>query len=117
MATSVEIQKQFDALHRDAERVLTSINSLSRDLGACEKSTSSSAANPRLNLEALKVDLSAVRKRLDDTKNLLGDQAKRIDTQVHESPYPYIAGALGIGALAGWMIERRIYHSAPTVGR
>lgn len=116
MATSVQIQKQFDALHRDAERVLASINHLSQDL-SCSEEASKSSAIPGLNLEALNIDLTDIRKRLDDTRKVVTERAKMIDSQVHSRPYPYIAGALGIGALAGWLLERRVYHSAPNVGR
>lgn len=112
MATSVNFQKQFDALHRDAERVLASINHLTQDLGAEAPEKVTSFSLPELNMEKLKVDMAGIRKRLDETRGVVADRAKQIDSQVHARPYPYLAGALGLGAIAGWMLERRINHSS-----
>lgn len=115
MATSVQIQKQFEALHRDAEKVLASINNLSQDLTAEPKA----GGNPGtvLDLSALKVDLNAVKRRLEETSHVIAGRAKELDSQVHNHPYSYIAGALGVGALAAWMLERRLYHSSSTALR
>lgn len=112
MTTSVQIQKQFEALHRDAEKVLASINSLSHDIS--DEIKSSSNPGTALDLSALKFDLNNVKRRLDETRHAVADRAKELDTQVHSHPYGYIAGALGVGALAGWILERRIYHTSPS---
>ena len=112
MGTSGQIQKQFEALHRDAEKVLASIHNLSQDMS----SESKAVGNPgtALDLSALKVDMNAVKRRLEETSHAITERAKDLDSQVHNHPYGYIAGALGVGALAGWLLERRLYHSSPT---
>ena len=112
MATSMQMQKQFDALHRDAERVLTSINSLSHDMGREEKPANGAAVKQSAIApsEGFKIDVAALRKRLDETREVVALRAKEMDHQVRSQPYPYIAGALGVGALAGWLLERRINH-------
>jgi ElaB/YqjD/DUF883 family membrane-anchored ribosome-binding protein len=113
MATTVQLQKQFELLHRDAEKVLSTINQLTHDISSETKSS----ANPGtgLDLSALKVDLNAVKQRLDETRHVIVDRAKEIDAQVHSHPYGYIAGALGVGALAAWMLERRLHHSSSSM--
>ena len=108
MATSVQVQKQFEALHRDAEKVLASINNLSHDLSGEAKSASDPGAV--LDVSALKFDMNSVKRRLEETTDAITGRAKELDSQVHGNPYGYIAGALGVGALAGWLIERRINH-------
>lgn len=115
MATSVQIQKQFEALHRDAERVLATINHLSHDISSEIKS--SVDPGTALDLSALKFDLNAVKRRLEETGHALAGRAKDIDSQVHNHPYGYIAGAIGVGALAAWMLERRMYHSSAPASR
>jgi ElaB/YqjD/DUF883 family membrane-anchored ribosome-binding protein len=115
MATSTHIQKQFEALHRDAEKVLASINNLSSEISSEIKSAADPGA--ALDLSALKFDLNSVKKRIEDTGHVIAGRAKDLDSQVHSHPYGYIAGALGVGALAAWMLERRILHSPTHTAR
>lgn len=110
MPIPMQIQRQFDALHRDAQRVLSSIDNLSQDFGKANSPSEKTETREPLNLENLRSSLATLRTRIDDTSRAVVKQAKQIDGQIHAQPYAFIAGALGLGALTALVIERRLAH-------
>ena len=110
MPIPMQIQRQFDALHRDAQRVLSSIDTLSHDIDKANDQGNKPGNREPINLEQLRANLAALRSRIDDTSRVVVKQAKQIDNQIHSRPYPFIAGALGLGALTALVIERRMAH-------
>lgn len=110
MPIPMQIQRQFDALHRDAQRVLSSIDTLSQDFGKSNNQGEKTEVREPLNMENLRANLASLRARIDDTSRAVVKQAKQIDSQIHAQPYAFIAGALGLGALTALVIERRLAH-------
>ena len=54
--------------------------------------------------------LTAVKKRAVETaaqaKEYGLEQAKQVDANVHQNPWPYIGGAAGVGLLLGYILGR-----------
>jgi len=112
MAISMQIQRQFDALHRDAQRVLSSLDHLSQGIDRENSPSTKTAPSPQssANIQVLRENLNVLRQKVEDTSRALSRGAKQLDSQVRSQPYPYIAGAVGVGALAALLIERRLLH-------
>lgn len=115
MPVSMQIQRQFDALHRDAQRVLSTIDHLSQDIDRAgnqpsKQDVETKAERQAINFDNLRTSLGYLRARVEDTSRTLARGAQELDSQVHSRPYPFIAGALGVGALAALVLERRLVH-------
>lgn len=111
MPVSMQIQRQFDALHRDAQRVLTSIDTLSHDIERVDNPLKAAPAEAEaLNIEKLRANLTTLRVKVEDMGRSLGKRVQHVNSQVHAQPYPFIAGAVGLGALAALIVERRLAH-------
>jgi ElaB/YqjD/DUF883 family membrane-anchored ribosome-binding protein len=111
MPISMQIQRQFDALHRDAQRVLTSIDNLSHDIDKVDTpSKPASAEMEALNIEKLRSNLATLRVKVEDMGRSIGKRVQHVNSQVHAQPYPFIAGAVGLGALAALIVERQLAH-------
>ncbi len=111
MPVSMQIQRQFDALHRDAQRVLTSIDNLSHDIDKGDNpSKPASAETEPLNIEKLQANLATLRVKIEHMGRSIGKRVQNVNSQVHAQPYPFIAGAVGLGALAALIVERQLAH-------
>ena len=115
MPVSMQIQRQFDALHRDAQRVLSTIDNLSNDIDRASGPGTKAAAETKptkeaINFDNLRASLGYLRTRVEDTSRTIARGAEQLDSQVHAKPYPFIAGAMGVGALAALVLERRLAH-------
>lgn len=111
MPVSMQIQRQFDALHRDAQRVLTSIDNLSHDIDKVDNpSKLATPGTEAVNIEKLRANLATLRVKVEDMGRSIGKRVQNVNSQVHAQPYPFIAGAAGLGALAALIVERRLAH-------
>jgi ElaB/YqjD/DUF883 family membrane-anchored ribosome-binding protein len=113
MPVSMQIQRQFDALHRDAQRVLSTIDNLSHNIDQATTTTTKPTVEGKespVNLENLRSSIDFLRSRVEDTSRTITRSAKQLDSQVHSKPYPFMAGAIGLGALAALMLERKLVH-------
>ena len=115
MPVSIQIQRQFDALHRDAQRVLSTIDNLSHDIDRANNQTAKTpleakSSKEAINFDNLRASLGYLRERVEDTSRTIARGAQQLDSQVHSKPYPFMLGAMGIGALAAILLERRLVH-------
>ena len=115
MPVSMQIQRQFDALHRDAQRVLSTIDNLSHDIDRANNQGVKTTPETKpgkdvINFDNLRATLGHLRARVEDTSRTIARGAEQLDSQVRNRPYPFIAGAMGIGALAALALERSLAH-------
>jgi ElaB/YqjD/DUF883 family membrane-anchored ribosome-binding protein len=115
MPVSMQIQRQFDALHRDAQRVLSTIDNLSNDIDRANNQGTKPATETKtgkevINFDTLRSSLGHLRQKVEDTSKTIARGAEQLDSQVHSKPYPFIAGAMGVGALAALVLERSLVH-------
>lgn len=60
-----------------------------------------------MDLDAVKAELAMLREQYDKVKGTVKEKAVRVDDNVHTNPYPYLAGAFGVGLLAGSLLMKR----------
>jgi hypothetical protein len=60
-----------------------------------------------MDVDAVKAELDTFRKQFDKVRGNVKDKAVVVDSHLHETPYPYLFGAFGLGVLAGGLLMKR----------
>ena len=111
---AVHIEKQFAALQHDAEQILNTISTLSKNL--VSEGNGQVAMASREVMDAMRGQMDVAKKKIDETRAAVSTTARQMDANIHARPYPFILGALGAGALAGWLLERRMEGKGAACG-
>jgi ElaB/YqjD/DUF883 family membrane-anchored ribosome-binding protein len=60
-----------------------------------------------MDLEAVRAEISSLRKQFEKVSENVIEKAKGVDSTVHINPYPFVLGAFGIGFMAGGILMKR----------
>lgn len=102
MGIREQVVKDIETLKNDTSKVikdLTLLSSKVADTAGEEMAKGVDTAQAKFAAE-----LARIRIRLDQLNQQLAASAKKLDHNVHANPYPWVAGALGIG----WLFGRRL---------
>lgn len=100
-----KVMKELATLKEDTSKVIRDLSLLTSSLAEETESELEEAAE---SLQAATAEeLKKIRYRLARLNTELRDRAKKTDVHIHENPYAWIAGALGIGVFAGLLNRAR----------
>lgn len=104
MAAKPKLNSNLIALRHDASKVIDDIQKLSAQLKAVGKDRVLDAQSELT--DALEDRLEMLKSRLVELTDTIQAYAKQVDQHVTANPYPYMAGATGIGFLIGRFLRR-----------
>ena len=81
----------------------------SKQIDSEREQCSSKSVTDLIKMESQNIsnELDKLQNRFDDLKIGLGKNLKKLDSKVHDSPYPYLLGALGVGFLAAKLMRTK----------
>lgn len=105
MAAKPKLNTNLVALRNDASKVIDDIQKLSAQLKAVGRERVTTASDELT--EALENQMESLKERLVVLTDALQSYATTVDKHVTANPYPYIAGASGLGFLIGRVMNHR----------
>lgn len=105
MATNPKFVDDIEELKTDASKVLTDISKLSRSIPEAGKASAVGLSQDAM--KTVEASIAEIQGRLTELSDQLGKQVKKADKNVHENPYLYMAGAVGVGFLLGKLLFPR----------
>jgi ElaB/YqjD/DUF883 family membrane-anchored ribosome-binding protein len=104
MAAKPKLNSNLVALRNDASRVIDDIQKLSAALKTTGRDRVETARADVI--DALETQLETLKERLVNLTDTIQTYAMQVDKHVTANPYPYMAGATGIGFLIGRFFKR-----------
>jgi len=99
MVAKLKRRDDFKVLRDEATKIVDDLSHLRKVMA--EVGHEKSAEFKENVDDFLEKELGSLKQRLGELSDKIGEHAKTADRHVHDNPYPYILGSLGLGYLLG----------------